>query len=123
MKDYNIQHLGSSALPITAGTDVYSISGMMRAHERAYFEVTFFSDEAMQTKVTPTAGLVTILGAPTADKTWKTIGAGSYAASTDLTQSRSMPNGQGTMTEAMITFVGVDVAAYAKVDIFKYGEI
>lgn len=118
--DFNIQHEGSAALPVTGSTDTYIKTGLERTSERSYFTVAFFSDATMTTRVTPTAGTVAIAGATNDQMIWKTIAGGSFPAANTYNEDLVIPASSGPMANVRVVFTGVTGATHASVYVSKY---
>ena len=61
----NIRFNGSIALPVADGSFESSILSIEYENTQVYFD--FYSDEALENKVTPTGGMITTYGSPTLD--------------------------------------------------------
>ena len=118
--DFQIQHEGSSALPLTGGTDTFTRTAIPRSEERSYFTVSFYDSEALTNRVEATAGTVQIVGSADEQMIWKTISDGAFNAADAYDEDVAIPYAEGPMSNCAVRFNNVTGATHARVFINKY---
>jgi hypothetical protein len=120
-KQYTVEDNGATALAITgSASEVFETPLMPLRYERAYFQVTFYSDIELQNVVTATGGTIELTGAMTEDKLWKNVDSGTLNASEVYDINIAVPSASGAMLYAKAEFKNITGAAYAKVVAVRY---
>jgi hypothetical protein len=105
----------SSGSTVTFETDY-----MPREFERAYFQVSFFTDADLTNPATPTGGTVTVQGSMDDQLVWRSISDSPYNAADAYLETRPIPAASGPMVKARVSFASVTGAAYAKAAVVRY---
>lgn len=106
MLSRNVTYIkGTTADGSTVGKD------LLYDFERVYVNIQFFSDSTYTTKVTPTAGTVSIQGSPTPGS-WFVLNNGDFNAADTDTVTRGMPNGLGPCNQVKIVLNGITGATH-----------
>ena len=116
---FRVDGNGSSALPITGGTDTFTADNLEEGYERLYFTIVFYTDNTLTVKATPTTGTVTFTGLD--DDAELSIDNGSFSAANVYLNSTVQPAGAGNFTGARLTLDGVDAGLYAKAWVWQKG--
>ena len=92
---------------------------MLYDFERVYVTIQFFSDSAYTTKVTPTAGTVSIQGSPVPGS-WLSLNNGNFNAVDTDSNSRAMPYGWGPCNQIKVDLSGITGASHFIATVVKY---
>lgn len=115
---------GSIALPVGAGSNDYFLENMDPANERIYLEVSFFtsSNVTEANKATGvTGGTVTVTGAMSDFKIYRTIDNGQFSAANWDDADLNVPAGSGTIRHLRVNFNAIaGDATHAVVTVFRH---
>lgn len=92
---------------------------MLYDYERVYVNIQFFNSASYTTKVTPTAGTVSIQGSPVPGS-WLSLNNGDFNAVDTDTVSRRLPYGWGPCNQVKIILNGVTGASHFIATVVKY---
>lgn len=110
---------GSTLIPVTGGAQefiLYDLSGDLKEH---YFFVAFV--DASGNAQTPSAGTVTLEGAPSVDPLrWDAIPDGSFDAADADSQARTRPVAAGPLNAARLRLNGVTGADFVVARVTGY---
>ena len=92
---------------------------MLYDFERVYVNIQFFNDSTYTTKVTPTAGTVSLQGSPTPGS-WLSLKNGNFNAADTDDVSRSIAYGWGPCNQVKVILNGVTGATHFIATVVKY---
>lgn len=110
---------GSSALPITGGTDTFTADNLEEGYERLYFNVVFYTDSTRTVQATPTAGTVTFKAFD--EDSEIAVDGGSFNAADIYLSTTIQPAATGSFSSASVEFDGVDSGLYARAWVVQKG--